>query len=108
MDAYLRGTDAKYFYMVCPETVEPTAQLHARMVFAGGDDPATGSAAGPAIAWMVLHGRVKPGESIVLEQGTEVHRTSHLHCRADLRGGRPTNVRVGGFTTPVIEGELRL
>ncbi|HEX7489676.1 MAG TPA: PhzF family phenazine biosynthesis protein, partial [Anaeromyxobacteraceae bacterium] len=43
---YLAGTDARFFYFVCRETVDPAAHLHARMLFHGGEDPATGSAAG--------------------------------------------------------------
>ena len=108
MDEYLRGTDAKFFYFLSREPVDPSATLHARMVFSGGDDPATGSAAGPAVAWAVLHGLARPGEPIVIEQGTEVRRTSHLYCRADLVDGRPVHVRVGGYCAPVIHGELRL
>jgi len=108
MSDYLRGTDAKLFYLLAFDPVEPSAAAHARMVFLGGDDPATGSAAGPAIAWMVLHGRAKPGASTLIEQGLEVHRRSHLYTRADLRDGRPVNVRVGGYCAPVIEGTLTL
>lgn len=108
MEEYLRGTDASYFYLLSRETVDPSARAHARMVFQGGDDPATGSAAGPAIAWMVLHGLAKPGEQVMVEQGVEVQRTSCLFVRADLRDGRPVNVRVGGYCVPVIEGELEL
>jgi len=108
MEEYLRTTDAKFFYLLCRETVDPSAAVHARMVFSGGDDPATGSAAGPAVAWMVLHGWHDPGRTVQLEQGTEVHRSSHLYCTADLHEGRPTNVRVGGFSVPAIEGELEL
>jgi trans-2,3-dihydro-3-hydroxyanthranilate isomerase len=108
MEQYLARTDAKFFYFLCRETLDPSAVAHARMVFALGDDPATGSAAGPAIAWMVLHGWQEPGRTVLVEQGTEISRTSRLYCTAELRDGRPTNVRVGGFTVPVIEGELEL
>jgi len=108
MEEYLRGTDAKYFYLLSRETVDRSATMHARMIFAGGDDPATGSAAGPAVAWMTKHALSKPEQSVLIEQGTEVHRTSRIYCRASLRDGRPTNVRVGGHSVPVIEGELRL
>jgi trans-2,3-dihydro-3-hydroxyanthranilate isomerase len=108
MEEYLRGTDAQYFYFLSRETVNPTSTMHARMVFSGGDDPATGSAAGPAVAWMTQYGLSPPDAPVLLEQGTEVHRTSQIHCRAGRRGGRPTNVRVGGHTVAVIEGELVL
>ncbi len=108
MEEYLRGTDAKLFYLLTRETVDPTLSVHARMVFWGGDDPATGSAAGPAAAWMVLHGWADPNAPIRIEQGTEAGRRSQLYARADLRDGRPGDVRVGGFTVPVLRGELAL
>jgi trans-2,3-dihydro-3-hydroxyanthranilate isomerase len=108
MQEYLRGTDARFFYAISRETVAPDAQLHARMVFYGGDDPATGSAAGPAAAWMVRHQLVASGSPIQIEQGLEVHRPSRLFARADLDGTRLTRVRVGGFFAPVAEGELVL
>ncbi|HYA11043.1 MAG TPA: PhzF family phenazine biosynthesis protein [Thermoplasmata archaeon] len=108
MDDYLKGTDAKFFYLVAKETVDPSASLHARMLFSGGEDPATGSAAGPAVAWMVLHGWAKPDEPVLIEQGLEVERTSHIHGQVGLREGRPVNVRIGGRCVPVIQGELDL
>ena len=108
MEEYLRGTDAKFFYLLSRETVDRSAAAHARMIFSGGDDPATGSAAGPAIAWMVVHGLVPPGQSVMIEQGLEVHRRSSIYVRADLRDDHPVNVRVGGHCAPVIEGQLEL
>lgn len=108
MDRYLRGTDAQYFYAVCRETVDRAAQLHARMIFYGGEDPATGSAAGPATAWLVRYGRAASGAPLEIEQGIEAHRASRLSARADLTDGRVTNVRVGGFVVPVTTGEIRL
>jgi trans-2,3-dihydro-3-hydroxyanthranilate isomerase len=108
MEEYLRTTDAKFLYLVSRETVDPSAGLHARMFFSGGEDPATGSAAGPAAAWLVLHGGARPGETVVIEQGIELLRTSHLHVRADVHEGRPVHVRVGGHCAPVMEGELAL
>ena len=108
MDEYLRGTDAKFFYMISRETVDPSATWHARMVFAGGEDPATGSAAGPAVAWTVQHGLARPGEGVLVEQGIEVQRPSRIYCRADLVEGRAVNVRVGGHCVSVMQGQLRL
>lgn len=108
MERYLKGTDAQYFYAVSRETVAPDAHLHARMVFYGGDDPATGSAAGPAAAWMVRNQLVASGSPVEIEQGIETHRPSRISARADISGGKVTNVRVGGFFAPVVQGELRL
>jgi trans-2,3-dihydro-3-hydroxyanthranilate isomerase len=108
LERYLKTTDAQYFYAVCRKTVAPDAHLHARMVFYGGDDPATGSAAGPAAAWMVRNGLAASGSPVEIEQGIECHRTSRISARADLSGEKVTNVRVGGFFAPVVQGELRL
>jgi len=108
MEAYFQGSDARFFYAICRETVALDADLHARMVFYGGDDPATGSAAGPAVAWLVEHGLVAAGASVEIEQGLEVHRASRIFARADLAGKKVTNVRVGGFFAPVLRGEICL
>ena len=45
-----RAGGGKFFYFVTRETVDPTARLHARMLFYNGEDPATGFAAGCAAA----------------------------------------------------------
>jgi trans-2,3-dihydro-3-hydroxyanthranilate isomerase len=108
MEEYLKATDAKFFYLVSRKTVDRSASLHARMIFSGGEDPATGSAAGPAVAWMVLHGLAESGQEILIEQGLEIRRTSHIFARADLHTGKPANVRVGGNCVQVIRGELDL
>jgi trans-2,3-dihydro-3-hydroxyanthranilate isomerase len=108
MEEYLKGVDARFFYAVCREVVAPEAHLHARMVFYQGDDPATGSAAGPAAAWMVRNGLAASGSTVEIEQGLEIRRPSRLYARADLAGEVVSNVRVGGFFAPVIRGELSL
>ncbi len=108
MEEYLRQTDARFFYAICRATVAPDADVHARMAFYGGDDPATGSAAGPTAAWMVRNGLVAPGSVVEIEQGLEIDRPSRIYARADLTGERLTNVRVGGFCAPVLHGELDL
>ncbi|MGA8711247.1 MAG: PhzF family phenazine biosynthesis protein [Thermoplasmata archaeon] len=108
MQEYLATSDARFFYAVCRETVSPEANLHARMVFYGGDDPATGSAAGPAAAWMVRNDLAPSGASIEIEQGLEIHRPSRMSARADLTSGQVNNVRVGGYFAPVLQGELAL
>src|SRR6476646_8481464 len=56
MKAYLDKSDAKFFYFVSRETLNPEAKLQSRMIFYNGEDPATGSAAGPCAAWAVQYG----------------------------------------------------
>jgi trans-2,3-dihydro-3-hydroxyanthranilate isomerase len=107
-DAYLAATDARFFYLVSRETEDPAAKLHARMIFYGGEDPATGSAAGCCAAWMVRHGLARPGERALIEQGLEARRPSRIFVRASAGGGGATDVRVGGHVVEVARGELRL
>ncbi len=80
----------------------------ARMPFHGSDDPATGSAAGCAISYLVKHGAAQSEEKLVISQGIEVHRPSRLHVRATRSGGRVTDVFVGGRTIPVAAGRFTL
>jgi trans-2,3-dihydro-3-hydroxyanthranilate isomerase len=108
MEEYLAETDARFFYAICRQTVASDATLHARMVFYGGDDPATGSAAGPAVAWMIAHGGLPAGTEIQIEQGLEARRPSRIFARADVADGKVTGVRVGGFFAPLALGELSL
>jgi trans-2,3-dihydro-3-hydroxyanthranilate isomerase len=95
---------ARFVYAITP--VE--GGWRTRMPFYGGDDPATGSAAGCAISYLVRHGAVPSGEGIVLQQGIEVHRPSKLHVRATLNLHTVTDVFVGGCTIPVASGTFML
>jgi trans-2,3-dihydro-3-hydroxyanthranilate isomerase len=107
-EQYLERTDAKLFYFVTREIEEPSARLHARMQFFGGEDPATGSAAGPAAAWMVRYGIAEPDEEVLIEQGIEAKRPSRIFVRASRDGERIHNVRVGGHVAEIIGGEAVL
>ncbi len=105
---YLASTGGKFFYFVCRETVDPKARLHARMIFYGGDDPATGSAAGCSSAWMVAHGVAASEEQVLIEQGLEVHRPSRILVRASKQDNQVINVRVGGNCVEVLRGEVTI
>ena len=109
VNGYLQGSsDAQFFYFVTRETKDPAARLHARMIFYNGEDPATGSAAGCAAAWMVRHGVAQPDERVLIEQGIEARRPSRIFVRAGMKGDRVTNVRVGGHAVEVLRGEVVL
>jgi len=107
---YLQKTGGKFFYFVVRETIDPEARLHARMIFYNGEDPATGSAAGCAAAWMVAHGVAQPEERVLIEQGIEMLRPSRIFVRASLSASKPdnrvVNVRVGGNAVEVMRGEV--
>jgi trans-2,3-dihydro-3-hydroxyanthranilate isomerase len=105
---YLERTQGHFFYFVAREAVDRGARLHARMFFYNGEDPATGSAAGCAAAWMVAHGVARPGERVLIEQGVEMARSSRIFVRADKDGNRVVNVRVGGNAVEVLRGEVVL
>jgi trans-2,3-dihydro-3-hydroxyanthranilate isomerase len=105
---YLQRTGGKFFYFVSRETVDPAAGLHARMLFYNGEDPATGSAAGCAAAWMVAHGVAAPDDRVLIEQGVEMQRPSRIFVRASKNDNRIVNVRVGGNAIEVIRGEVFL
>jgi trans-2,3-dihydro-3-hydroxyanthranilate isomerase len=91
---------------VSRQTVDPAARLHARMMFYNGEDPATGSAAGCAAAWMVAHGVAQPEERVLIEQGVEINRPSRIFVRASRQDDRVVNVRVGGNVVEVLRGEV--
>ena len=105
---YLDRSDAKFFYFVCRETVDPNATLHARMIFYNGEDPATGSAAGCCTAWAVRYGVLAPEAQGMIEQGMEMKRPSAIHIRASRTGDQVANIRVGGHAVEVARGTLLL
>ncbi|HZQ70690.1 MAG TPA: PhzF family phenazine biosynthesis protein [Terriglobales bacterium] len=103
---YLERTGGKFFYFVTREVTQPDARLHARMLFYNGEDPATGSAAGCAAAWMVAHNVARPDERVIIEQGLEMSRPSRIFVRASRQHDRVVNVRVGGNAVEVLRGEV--
>lgn len=103
--AYLAASDAKFFYCLAPAEA---ADFRARMQFYSGEDPATGSAAGCAIAWLVRHGLVPSDRPAVIEQGIEIRRPSRIHVKATSRGETITDVFVGGRTITVASGRFIL
>jgi trans-2,3-dihydro-3-hydroxyanthranilate isomerase len=105
--AWLRERGARWFYVLGPAGSHEPA-WRARMQFSGGEDPATGSAAGCAIAYLVGRGAVASGESIHLGQGVEMGRPSDLFLSARIGSGRVTDVRVAGGTVLAAMGRLFL
>lgn len=105
---YLARTDAAFFFCITRADPGSGAHFHARMQFYNGEDPATGSASGCAIAYLVRHGHVASGEETLFEQGIEIHRPSRIQLRASLTQDAVTDVFVGGRTIPVASGRLFL
>jgi trans-2,3-dihydro-3-hydroxyanthranilate isomerase len=109
--AWLRERGARWFYVLTP-TLDPqdgpAPRFRARMQFYGGEDPATGSAAGCAISYLVRRGAVASGKRVHLRQGVEIGRTSDLFLSARLESARVTDVRVAGSTVLGSKGRLFL
>lgn len=105
--ALLEGTGARFCYFISPEH-QGRLEVRARMFFYGGEDPATGSAAGCAASWMVQHGIANSDEQVLIRQGVEIRRPSEMYVRATRDGQRVTNVRVGGYAVEVLRGTVRL
>jgi trans-2,3-dihydro-3-hydroxyanthranilate isomerase len=99
----------RWFYVLAPDQESDGApSFRARMQFYGGEDPATGSAAGCAISFLVGHGIVPGGKRIHLRQGIEMGRPSDLFLRARREDARVTDVRVAGSTVLVAKGKILL
>ena len=110
--AYLRRSDAKFFHCITRAEAGSGADWHARMQFYNGEDPATGSASGCTISYLVRHGLAASRQPIVIEQGIEMLRPSRIHVSATLsqRDGHEyvSEVFVGGRTIPVAMGRFFL
>jgi trans-2,3-dihydro-3-hydroxyanthranilate isomerase len=106
--AYLAHSDAKFFHCITRASATSGADWHARMQFYNGEDAATGSASGCAIAYLVQHRLAESGQPIVLEQGVEMLRPSRIHAQATSDNGQVTNVLVGGRTIPIATGRFFL
>ncbi len=79
-----------------------------RMFWPRGEDPATGSAAGPIACHACRHGLGEWGEWIEISQGVEIGRPSTLFALADGAGGEIVRVLCGGRAVVVARGEFRL
>ena len=101
-------------YAFTRETLEiGAARAHARF-FVGqniGEDPATGSAAGPLGGYLVHHGatRVEPVEGVykfVIEQGDFINRPSRIGLEVKGQPGKVERVCVSGASVVVARGVL--
>lgn len=103
-------TSAVFLFARDPE--RPGSDLRARM-FAPGlgvwEDPATGSAVSALAGYLAARDETREGtRRWVIEQGFEIGRPSLLEMEVDRRAGAITDVRVGGATVFVSEGEMEL
>jgi PhzF family phenazine biosynthesis protein len=101
-ESLLASVGAKFVYVL------DVANMEARTWDNDGrvEDIATGSAAGPAAAYLVQHKLANTGETIVLRQGRFVGRPSEL--LATVRGVSALSVSVSGQVCFVGSGVLEL
>jgi PhzF family phenazine biosynthesis protein len=96
--ALLARSGAKFVYALDPDRPEGRTWDNAGRV----EDVATGSAAGPAGAYLVHHGARRRGEPLIVHQGRFVGRQSTI----DVRVGPAGNVFVGGPVASVAAGRF--
>ena len=103
------GIQRRGMYIFSTERGGDDATAYSRLLGTGAiEDPATGSAAGPAGAFIAKYGFVPPDRagSIVFLQGVLVRRPSRLHVRATMSGAEVTGIKVGGAAVVVGEGTM--
>lgn len=71
------------------------------------EDAATGSAAGSLGAYLVKQGRLAPGHTLSILQGTEMGRPSHIEVEV-TQSGKKLVPRVSGAAVRVFEGTIRV
>jgi trans-2,3-dihydro-3-hydroxyanthranilate isomerase len=102
--ALLERYGATTFYLVAWEPGEGRADTRSFFVDVDGitEDPATGSAAGPLLAYLQARAGV---QALDVHQGVDMGRASLLRCRWDHERDRPS---VGGDVVVLAQGTVHL
>lgn len=113
VDALLSSCGALGCFVFCLQATAPDILAHARMFAPGAgvpEDPATGSAAGPLGAYLMVHGKLPRKETaFFVEQGIEMGRPSRIWVQVDCNAeGMPGVIKVGGNTARVIRGTIHV
>ncbi len=102
---------APLVYIFSRETERDGADIHARMFGASvgiEEDPATGAAASALAGYLAPRSGGSGTLEWMIEQGIEMGRPSMIRLQADVEGGEIREIRVGGETVMVSEGEFEL
>lgn len=99
-------------FLYCRNGEHHTASFHARMFAPSmgiAEDPATGAAVA-ALSGAIQHfdGLLDGHHAMVVEQGVEMGRPSHIHLHIDSEAGQVKGARIGGQAVKVAEGRLRI
>lgn len=103
----VRDQPASAAYLFTTDTPGTTAAARARLLISWGEDPATGSAAGPLGAYLVRYGLHRAGE-LEIEQGIEMGRPSRIRVEVPMESGEIGPVRVTGEVHIWGEGSLQV
>ena len=97
-------------YLVCFKTTNASAKVHTRF-FAPHlgilEDPATGSAAGPLVGYLLKHNVFGNDFEIGNEQGVEMGRPSLIVMRGCLRAGE-YSIKIGGRCVYIGRAEFEI
>jgi trans-2,3-dihydro-3-hydroxyanthranilate isomerase len=103
------GIQRRGIYVFSVESAGDDVTAYSRMLPTGGiEDPATGSAVGPAGCFAARYGFVPPDRiaGMTFLQGVLARRPSRLHVKVAMGGGEVTSVQVGGASVVVGEGTM--
>ncbi|MCL4447235.1 MAG: PhzF family phenazine biosynthesis protein [Candidatus Thermoplasmatota archaeon] len=104
MNDYLKQSDAKFVCVITHETDSEGALLRARTIYIGGEDPATGSAAGLGTAWLQNKGLIESEKQCFVEHRSKINRTSRIYIRGTRY--RTETQTYGGKCLIISKGEL--
>jgi trans-2,3-dihydro-3-hydroxyanthranilate isomerase len=103
------GIQRRGIYVFSVESAGDDVTAYSRMLPTGGiEDPATGSAVGPAGCFAARYGFVPPDRiaGMTFLQGVLARRPSRLHVKVAMTGSEVTGVQVGGASVVVGEGTM--
>src|SRR5262249_39143790 len=103
------GLQRRGLYVFSTERGQDDVTAYSRMPPAGGiEEPATGSAVGPAGLFLAEHLFLPAhrARSRGVLQGVLARRPSTLHVRVDFADGEVSGVKVGGAAAVVGEGTM--
>lgn len=99
-------------YVYCRGGVHHSAKFHARMFSPDmgiAEDPATGAAvAALSGAIKAFDGLADGHYPLLVEQGVEMGRPSHIHLHMDVKEGEISRARIGGYAIRIASGHLDL
>lgn len=97
------------FFVFCPQTYDRENHLNARMFddyYGVPEDPATGSANGCFLAYLLKHRYFDKTElDLRVEQGYEINRPSLIKIKGKVVNDREIDVNVGGKVQMIAKGE---